>query len=127
MGHLDEEGFLYLDDRKEDMIISGGFNVYPAEIENALASHPAVTEAVVVGIPHEKWGETVAAVVVVRDGADPGELQLIEWARERVGPVRKPTVVRVTTDPLPKTAVGKISRRAVRDVYWPGARGLSGA
>lgn len=127
VGHFDEHGFLYLDARLEDVIITGGYNVYPAEIENALSEHPAVTEAAVVGIGHEKWGETVAAVVVVEDGTSADEAALIEWTRKRVGSVRKPTVVVITEEPLPRNAVGKIPRAAVRDKYWPGTPDIVGA
>lgn len=127
VGHFDADGFLYLDARKEDVIISGGYNVYPAEVENALAGHSAVTEAAVVGIPHAKWGETVAAVVTVRPGTAVDEAELIEFARERVGAVRKPTVVVVTEEPLPKNAVGKIPRASVRERYWPGTPDIAGA
>ncbi|NMO03612.1 long-chain fatty acid--CoA ligase [Gordonia sp. TBRC 11910] len=127
VGHFDEHGFLYLDARLEDVIISGGYNVYPAEIENALAEHPAISEAAVVGIPHEKWGETVAAVVILEPGTVAGEDELIDWARARVGPVRKPTVVVIADEPLPKNAVGKIPRAAVRERYWPGTPDIVGA
>src|SRR4029077_14307046 len=69
MGYIDADGFLFLADRKEDLIISGGFNIWPAELENALASHPAVAQVAVVGVPHDKWGETPKGVVVLRDGS----------------------------------------------------------
>lgn len=117
MGHM-VDGFLYLDDRKEDMIISGGFNVYPAEVENALAAHPAVAEAIVVGVPHEKWGETVVAVVTLGDDAEATEAELIEWARGQVGDVRKPTRVEISGEPLPKSAVGKLLRREARTRFF---------
>ncbi|MHB8693336.1 MAG: class I adenylate-forming enzyme family protein [Solirubrobacteraceae bacterium] len=128
MGRLDEDGFLYLADRKEDMIISGGYNIWPAELENAIASHPAVAEVCVVGVPHEKWGETPKAVVVLAAGAsgvDPQEL--IELTRERVGSVQKVTSVEFA-DALPKSGVGKVLRREVRDRFWSGrSERVSGA
>jgi acyl-CoA synthetase (AMP-forming)/AMP-acid ligase II len=128
LGYLDDDGFVYLSDRKEDMIISGGFNIWPAEVENALYSHPAVLEAVVVGIPHDKWGETPLAVVGLRGGQQATEGELIDWCRERVGSVRKPSRVEFRTEPLPKSAVGKMLRRVVRDPYWAGhARRIAGA
>lgn len=120
MGYLDEDGYLFITDRKEDMIISGGFNVWPAEVENALVSHPAVRECAVVGIPHEKWGETPVALVVLENGASATEEELIAWTRDKVGPVKRVTRVHFGTE-LPKTPVGKVLRRMVRDQYEPGA------
>jgi acyl-CoA synthetase (AMP-forming)/AMP-acid ligase II len=118
IGYLDEDGFLYIADRKEDMIISGGFNIWPAEVENALYSHPAVLEAVVVGTPDPKWGETVRAVVTLREKATATEDELIAWCRGKVGPVKKPTSVKFSADPLPKSSTGKMLRRVVREQYW---------
>jgi acyl-CoA synthetase (AMP-forming)/AMP-acid ligase II len=120
MGYLDADGYLYLADRKEDMIISGGFNIWPAELENALASHPAVADVAVVGVPHPKWGETPVAFVVLRAGSHADEDELIRYSREKVGAVKRVTVVRFVDD-LPKTPIGKILRRAVREKYWQSA------
>ena len=120
MGYLDEDGFLYLADRKQDMIISGGFNIWPAELENALAAHPAVAEVAVVGVPHEKWGETPKAVVVLRNDQHADEQQLIDWTREKVGSVKRVTSVDFT-DALPKSAVGKVLRREVKKRLWADA------
>ena len=120
IGYLDEDGFLYIADRKEDMIISGGFNIWPAEVENSLYSHPAVQEACVVGVPHEKWGETPKAVVVLREGARATESELIDWCRKQVGSVKKPTSVDFSDKPLPKSPVGKMLRRLVKEEYWKG-------
>ena len=122
IGYLDEDGFVYVADRKEHMIISGGFNIWPAEIENALYSHPAVKEACVVGVPDSKWGETPKAVVVLREGATATESELIDWCADRVGSAKKPTSVDFSDEPLPKSPVGKMVRRAVRDRYWKGRR-----
>ncbi|HWF56222.1 MAG TPA: AMP-binding protein [Solirubrobacteraceae bacterium] len=119
MGRLDEDGFLYLADRKEDMIISGGYNVWPAELENAIAAHPAVAEVCVVGVPHEKWGETPKAVVVTRPGLAVEPSELIELTRARVGSVQKVTSVEFV-ETLPRSGVGKVLRREVRDRYWTG-------
>jgi acyl-CoA synthetase (AMP-forming)/AMP-acid ligase II len=119
MGYLDQDGFLFLADRKEDLIISGGFNVWPAEIEDALMMHDAVLEAAVVGVPDPKWGETPKAVVVLRDGHSAGEDELIAYCRDRLGGVKKPTEVVFRDRPLEKTAAGKIQRRALREEYWP--------
>jgi acyl-CoA synthetase (AMP-forming)/AMP-acid ligase II len=127
MGYLDADGYLFLADRKEDMIISGGFNIWPAELENALASHPAVAEVAVVGVPHPKWGETPVAFVVLRADMHADEDELIEWSREKVGAVKRVTAVRFV-DALPKTPLGKVLRRVVRDEYWHGVeRNVAGA
>jgi acyl-CoA synthetase (AMP-forming)/AMP-acid ligase II len=119
MGRLDPDGFLYLADRKEDMIISGGYNIWPAELENAIASHPAVSEVCVIGVPHEKWGETPKAVVVLARDSQVDPEELIEITRARVGPVQKVTSVEFV-DALPKSGVGKVLRREIRDPYWSG-------
>jgi acyl-CoA synthetase (AMP-forming)/AMP-acid ligase II len=126
MGYLDEDGYLFLADRKEDMIISGGFNIWPAELENALASHPAVAEVAVIGVAHEKWGETPKAVVVVRPGHHAGEQELIDWTREKLGAVKRVTSVEFV-DELPKSPLGKVLRRDVRDRYRVVAAGVHGA
>jgi acyl-CoA synthetase (AMP-forming)/AMP-acid ligase II len=117
MGYLDDDGFLYLADRKEDMIISGGYNIWPAELENALASHPAVAEVAVVGVPHDKWGETPKAVVVLRTGCHGDEQELIDWSRDKVGAIKRVTSVEFT-DVLPKSPVGKVLRREVKKRFW---------
>jgi acyl-CoA synthetase (AMP-forming)/AMP-acid ligase II len=123
MGYLDDEGFLHLADRKDDMIISGGHNIWPAQIEDALADHPAVAEVCVIGIPHERWGETPIAAVVLRDGASVTEEELIELTRARVGSVKKVTKVEFV-ESLPKSGIGKILRREVRERYWTTDDGL---
>ncbi|MBK1783971.1 class I adenylate-forming enzyme family protein [Prauserella cavernicola] len=126
MGSLSEDGFLFLADRKEDTIISGGFNIWPMELENALAAHPAVAEVSVVGVPHAKWGETPHAAVVLHDGASVTEDELIEWSRQQVGSVKKITGV-TFTDSLPRTPIGKVLRRLVRDQYLGEAPRIAGA
>jgi acyl-CoA synthetase (AMP-forming)/AMP-acid ligase II len=118
LGYIDEDGFVYVADRKEDMIISGGFNIWPAELENALLSHPAVIEAAVVAVPHEKWGETPRAVVVLREGLSATEQELIDWCRQHVGGTKKPTSVEFSVQPLPKNSAGKVLRRMIRERYW---------
>jgi acyl-CoA synthetase (AMP-forming)/AMP-acid ligase II len=112
IGRWDEAGYLYLLDRRHDVIISGGFNVYPREVEDALLSHPAVTQAAVVGLPDEKWGERVAAAVVTRAGADSAEI--IGYCAERLAGFKRPRVVEIWPD-LPVSPVGKSLRREVRD------------
>jgi acyl-CoA synthetase (AMP-forming)/AMP-acid ligase II len=118
MGYLDDDGFVVLVDRKEDLIISGGFNIWPLEVENALAAHPAVREVAVVGVPDEKWGESVFAVVRLGDDEQLAEADLIDWARDRVGSVKKPRYLTIVDEPLPKSVVGKLLRRQVREKYW---------
>lgn len=120
MGYLDEDGFLFLADRKQDMIISGGFNIWPAELENALASHPAVAEVAVVGVPHEKWGETPKAVVVLRKDLTACEQELIDWTRDKVGAIKRVTSVDFANS-LPKSPVGKVLRREVKKQFWDDA------
>lgn len=116
MGWLSEDGFLYLADRKEDTIISGGYNIWPIELENALAEHPSVAEAAVVGVPHPKWGETPHAVVVLADGAQATEDELIQWTRDKVGSVKKVTSVSFASE-LPKSPLGKVLRRSLREQH----------
>ena len=115
----DERGFLYIVDRKKDMIISGGFNVYPKEVEATLFSHPAVKDVAVIGVPDDKWGESVKAVVV-RDPSVPVEAaELIAFVRDRKGPVLTPKTVDFV-DAIPLTAVGKHDKPALRSAHWGG-------
>ncbi|WP_315838572.1 class I adenylate-forming enzyme family protein [Bradyrhizobium prioriisuperbiae] len=119
VGRFDAEGYLYLVDRTSDMIVTGGYNVYPREVEDALAAHPAVREVVVVGIPDDKWGEAVAAFVAIRNGTSVEEAELIAFARDRLAGYKVPKSVRFIDD-VPKSPVGKLLRRAVRDPFWAG-------
>jgi acyl-CoA synthetase (AMP-forming)/AMP-acid ligase II len=112
----DEDGYLYVVDRKKDMIISGGENVYPAEVETALLAHEAVADVAVVGIPHPKWVETPFAVVVRAAGADVTERELIDHCRERLAGYKKPSGV-AFVDVLPRNAGGKVLKRALRETY----------
>ncbi|HTK61532.1 MAG TPA: long-chain-fatty-acid--CoA ligase [Pseudonocardia sp.] len=112
-GYLDPEGYLYLTDRIKDMIITGGENVYPAEIENVLVEHPGVAEVAVVGTPDEKWGEVVTAFVVRAGGATVTGEQLIEWSRPRIAGFKRPRRVEIVTE-LPRNAGGKVLRRELR-------------
>ena len=130
LGYFDNRGYLFVVDRKDDMIISGGFNIWPAEIENVLTQHPAVAEALVVGVPHPKWGETPHAIVVVRAGSEVAPDELIQLCRNNLGSMKKPTEIVLRSDPLPRTELGKLQRRALRDQYWPSGtreRQISGA
>ncbi|GAA1864531.1 long-chain fatty acid--CoA ligase [Pseudonocardia ailaonensis] len=112
IGRWDAEGYLHLLDRRHDVIISGGFNVYPREVEDALLAHPAVVEAAVVGLPDEKWGERVTAAVVLRSSADPEEIR--GFCAERLAGFKRPKVVEIWAG-LPTSPVGKSLRREVRD------------
>lgn len=118
-GYTDEDGYFYLHDRVKDMIISGGENVYPAEVESAIFGHPAVQEVAVIGIPDQKWGETVKAVVVAKPGMSVEEADIIAWARERIAPFKAPRSVDVI-EALPRNASGKILRKDLRAPYWEG-------
>ncbi|MFL9867023.1 AMP-binding protein [Paraburkholderia fungorum] len=119
LGHVDDEGYLYIVDRKKDMIITGGFNVYAVEVEAALSSHPAVENAAVVGVPHEEWGEAVHAEVVLRAGAEVSDEALIEHVKGRLGRFKAPKSIAFVQS-LPLSTVGKVLRRAVREKYWKG-------
>jgi acyl-CoA synthetase (AMP-forming)/AMP-acid ligase II len=114
VGHLNEQGYLFVTDRKKDMIISGGMNVYPRQIEEVLYRHPQLQDACVVGLPDELWGETVHVVGVRKPGCELGEAELIQWARERLGGYQRVRSVRFV-DGLPKNHNGKIMRRELRD------------
>jgi acyl-CoA synthetase (AMP-forming)/AMP-acid ligase II len=117
MGYLNVEGYLFLVDRKSDMIITGGFNVYPKEIEDVLYGHPAIAEAAVVGIPDILWGEAVKAFVVVKDGYILTEEEIIDYCKSKLASYKKPKSVEFMGE-LPKSAVGKIVRRVLREPYW---------
>ncbi|MFJ4289518.1 AMP-binding protein [Cupriavidus sp. NPDC089707] len=117
IGYFDADGFLYLVDRKKDMIITGGFNVYPAEVEAVLMAHPAVNECAVVGVPDDKWGEAVKAVVELRPNATVTESALIELVKKELGSVKAPKSVEFA-DQLPRSTVGKVLKRELRARYW---------
>ncbi len=112
----DEEGFVYVVDRLKDMLISGGENVYPAEVERALVAHPGVAEVAVIGVPHQRWVETPLAVVVREPGAEVGEEELIELCRARLAGYKKPSAV-VFVEALPRNASGKVLKRTLRERY----------
>ena len=120
VGYLDEDGYVYLVDRAKDMIISGGENVYSVEVENAIASHPAVAQVAVIGIPHELWGEAVHAVVVLRPGEEASEDDLIAFARTTIGGYKLPRSVAFRTEPLPMSGAMKVLKRELRAPYWEG-------
>ena len=119
IAYRDDEGFYFICDRKKDMIISGGMNIYPAEIEAALEAHPDIYEAAVFGVPSEEWGESVHAVVVVRPGSSLSEDDIVAFAREHLASYKIPRSVSFQ-DELPKTGSGKILKRELRAPYWAG-------
>lgn len=118
IGRIDSNGYLYVLDRVDDMIVSGAFNIWPSEVETVIADHPDVLEVAVFGIPHDKWGETPMAVCLVDESATVSEQDIIDLVAERMGSYLKPTKVELTHESLPKTVVGKILRRALRAPYW---------
>ena len=118
-GYLDEDGYLYIHDRVKDMIISGGENIYPAEVENALYSHPDIGDVAVIGVPDQKWGEAVKACVVVKDGKALSEADVIAHARTQIAGYKCPKSVDFIAA-LPRNPSGKILRRELRAPYWDG-------
>jgi acyl-CoA synthetase (AMP-forming)/AMP-acid ligase II len=117
IGYLDEDGFLFIVDRKKDMIITGGFNVYSAEVERVISAIPGVRDCVVIGVPDEKWGEAVKAVVQPDNGKTLEAARIIAECRERLGPVKAPKSVDFVSD-LPRNANAKVSKKEVRERYW---------
>jgi len=119
IARADERGYLYIVDRKKDMIVSGGFNIFPREVEDVLSSHPDVAMAAVIGVPHEKWGEAVAALIVAKAGARPAAEALMQLVKDRKGGTHAPKQVEFV-DSLPLTAVGKVDKKILRARYWAG-------
>ncbi|MBN1661590.1 MAG: long-chain fatty acid--CoA ligase [Anaerolineae bacterium] len=114
IGFMDEEGYLHITDRKKDIIISGGYNIYPTEVETVLFEHPAIKEAAVIGVPHEEWGETPKAFVVLKEGQSATAEEIIAFCRERMAHYRAPRIVEFRDD-LPKSIIGKVLRRELRE------------
>ena len=119
LGRVDADGYVYVEDRLKDMIISGGENIYSPEVERVLAEHPAIAEVAVIGVPDERWGESVKAVVSLKPGAEATETELVEWCRERLAHYKCPRSVDVL-DLLPRNPTGKILKRSLRAPYWEG-------
>ena len=117
MGKLDDDGFLYILDRKKDMIISGGINIFASDIEEVLTRHPAVQDAIVIGIPHPKWGETPIAIVIPRKGALISEEELMEWVNPKLAKYQRISRVDFRDD-FPRNALGKVLKRKLRAPYW---------
>jgi Acyl-CoA synthetases (AMP-forming)/AMP-acid ligases II len=118
-GWVDDEGFLVISDRKKDVIITGGENVSSIEVEDCVFSHPAVAEVAVIGVPDEKWGETIKALVVVAPGAQVTEGEIIAYCKERMAGYKAPTSVEFRED-IPRTATGKVQKFKLREAYWSG-------
>ena len=119
VAYRDTDGYYYICDRKIDMVISGGTNIYPAEVEACLHAHPAVRDAAVVGVPDDHWGESVKAVVALQPGATATEQELIDWCRGRIADYKRPRSVDFT-DELPRDQAGKLLKRVIREPYWRG-------
>ncbi len=119
VGYRDSDGFFYIVDRKKDMIITGGFNVFSAEVEAGIMSLPQVRECAVIGVPDDTWGEAVKAFMVAEDGATLSAAEVIEHCREKLGGMKSPKSVEFR-DEIPKTPAGKIDRKSLRAAYWAG-------
>ena len=120
-GTMDDEGYIYIQDRVKDMIVSGGENIYPRVIEEVLFQHPSVADVAVIGVPDEQWGETVKAIVVVRQGATATEEEIIDFCRGKLGGFERPRSVDFL-DELPRNPSGKVLKRQLREPYWAGQR-----
>ncbi len=118
-GKFDDEGYVYIVDRKHDMIISGGKNIYPREIEEVIYGHEAVLEAAVIGVPDDYWGESVKAFVVLKNGMKATEQEIIELCKKTIASYKKPRYVEFMQQ-LPKSPTGKILKRVIREQYWNG-------
>ncbi len=119
-GYLDEEGFLFLEGRVKDMIVSGGENVYPIEVENVLSDHPAIHQVAVIGIPHDTWGEAVHAVVLLKEGATVTEDELMQFCKERIASYKCPQSISFRDEPMPLSAINKILKTELRKPFWEG-------
>jgi len=117
VGYRDEHGYFYIVDRKKDMIITGGFNVFCAEVEAAVMELPKVRECAVMGVPHEKWGEAVTAIVVLREGESLAAEEVIAHCKSRLGGVKAPKTVEFHAE-IPKTPTGKTDKKALRKPFW---------
>jgi long-chain acyl-CoA synthetase len=119
MARIEEDGYIYLVDRKKDMIISGGENIYPSEIENVIDSHPAVCESAVISVPDDKWGESVKAVVLLNEGINISEGDIVSFCKDRLAGFKKPKSVDFVKT-LPRNPIGKLLRKELREKYWEG-------
>jgi fatty-acyl-CoA synthase len=120
-GIIDDEGYVYIQDRVKDMLVSGGENIYPRVVEEVLFKHPSIADAAVIGVPDEQWGETVKAIVVLREGAAATEEEIIEFCRDKLGGYERPRSVDFI-DALPRNPTGKVLKRELREPYWAGQK-----
>lgn len=118
-GYLDEDGYVYIQDRYKDMIVSGGVNIYPAEVESAIYGHPDVAEVAVIGVPDDKWGEAVKAIIVPRSGSTPDPAAILDFTRERIAGYKVPKSI-TFLETLPRTASGKVQKTELRKPFWSG-------
>jgi acyl-CoA synthetase (AMP-forming)/AMP-acid ligase II len=119
VGYVDEDGYVFIVDRKKEMIITGGYNVYPREVERVLLAHPAIQECAVIGAPHEKWGEAVTGVIELKAGSTLGAEELIEFCKQQLGSIKTPKAIEFWPE-LPRTAVGKVDKKLIRQSFWQG-------
>ena len=118
-GRMDEEGFVFIQDRIKDMIVSGGENIYSTEVEAALFAHPDVIDAAVIGVPDEKYGEVVKACIVKKEGSKINEEDLINFCKDRIASYKKPQSIDFI-DEVPRNASGKVLKKVLREPYWKG-------
>jgi len=118
-GRMDADGYVYIEDRVKDMIVSGGENIYPREVENVLFTHPAVADAAVIGVPDAKWGETVKAVLQLKPGASASAEEIIEFCRGKLAGYKLPRSADFVAA-IPRNASGKVLKRELREKYWAG-------
>ena len=119
IARVDERGYMFILDRKKDMIVTGGFNVFPREVEDVLATHSDVAVVAVIGVPDDKWGEAVTAIIVPKPGAVPNESELIDLVKRLKGPIYAPKQVKFVSE-LPMTGVGKVDKKALKAPFWTG-------
>ena len=119
-GYMDEEGFIFLMDRLKDMIVSGGENVYSAEVENAIGQLPAVATSAVIGIPSEQWGEQVHAIVILKPGAEAGEQELKDHCHTLIAGYKCPRSIEFRTEPFPLSGANKVLKTELRKPFWEG-------
>ena len=121
IGYLDKDNFLYIVDRKKDMIITGGFNVYPSEVEQVIWAHEAVQDCAVIGVPDDKWGEAVKAVIELKPGKQVGADEIMALCKQALGSVKTPKSVEFW-DALPRSPVGKVRKKDIREKFWKAAQ-----
>jgi len=119
--YRDEDGFIFVVDRMKDMIVTGGENVFSAEVENAVSTHPAIAEVAIIGIPSDKWGEAVHAIIVLKQGQSATEVEIIEHCRSQIANYKLPRSVSFREETLPLSGAGKILKRELRKPFWDGA------